>query len=223
MDSLINLPLFPLRSVVVPFMELPLHIFEERYKQLLRDCLAGDRRFGVLLIREGAEVGGSAEPYGVGTVVEITEAQELPTGGFKIVAMGRQRFRVTQLWRDRPYLRCHGETLPELTGDLEAARAFDGQVRLLTAEYVAAVYTMMGEDGRRPVGLPDDSLTLSYAVVMLLSVHMVEAQALLEAPTVTERLALEDDLLRRELAILRQMRQGRPRLPKTDNPRYSPN
>jgi len=223
MDSLINLPLFPLRSVVVPFMELPLHIFEERYKQLLRDCLAGDRRFGVLLIREGAEVGGSAEPYGVGTVVEITEVQELSTGGFKIVAMGRQRFRVTQLWRDRPYLRCHGETLPELPGDPEAAMAYDGQVRLLTAEYVAAVYTMIGEDGRRHVGLPGDSLTLSYAVVMLLSVHMMEAQALLEAPTVTERLALEDDLLRRELAILRQMRQGRPRLPKTDNPRYSPN
>ncbi|MEX0613350.1 MAG: LON peptidase substrate-binding domain-containing protein, partial [Pirellulales bacterium] len=60
------LRLFPLQSVLFPGMRMPLHIFEDRYKTMIRDCIEDDAPFGVLLIRVGAEVGGAAVPYGIG-------------------------------------------------------------------------------------------------------------------------------------------------------------
>ena len=65
-DELIRLPLFPLNVVMFPNTSIPLQIFEDRYKQMLRDCLDGDSRFGVTLIKEGAEVGDPATPHPVG-------------------------------------------------------------------------------------------------------------------------------------------------------------
>ncbi|MDP6513158.1 MAG: LON peptidase substrate-binding domain-containing protein, partial [SAR202 cluster bacterium] len=67
------LPLFPLNSVLFPGASIPLQIFEDRYKQMLRDCLDADSRFGVVLIKSGREVGGSAEPHATGTVAQIVQ------------------------------------------------------------------------------------------------------------------------------------------------------
>ena len=70
----IELPLFPLNTVLFPGQVLPLHIFEERYRLMIRRCLAEDAPFGVALIQTGAEVGAAAEPHTVGTVARIIES-----------------------------------------------------------------------------------------------------------------------------------------------------
>ena len=72
-----RLPLFPLNTVLFPGVSLPLQIFEERYKLMLRECMESDKRFGVSLIREGDEVGGPAVPHVVGTVAHLVQVSPI--------------------------------------------------------------------------------------------------------------------------------------------------
>ena len=67
------LPLFPLNLVLFPNASMPLHVFEDRYKLMMQDCLDGDSRFGVVLIKAGSEVGEPAIPHSVGTVAQIAQ------------------------------------------------------------------------------------------------------------------------------------------------------
>ncbi len=98
-----EIPLFPLRTVLFPGMGLPLRIFEERYRVMMRDLLAGDRHFGVLLIREGEEVGGGAIPFEVGTTAFIEKWEEIPGGRYVLSAKGERRFRLVRMLEARPY------------------------------------------------------------------------------------------------------------------------
>ena len=100
-----ELPLFPLRTVLFPGQTLPLHIFEPRYRQMVADCMASDRTFGVALIREGAEVGGPAVPYEVGTTAVIQGVDRLDDGRLNIVTIGHERFRLQEVDSSaKPYL-----------------------------------------------------------------------------------------------------------------------
>ena len=90
-----DLPLFPLHAVLCPGVALPLHVFEARYKAMVERCLADQSPFGVVLIREGREVGpGDLAVAGVGTVAEIREATRYPDGRFDLLTLGTQRFRL---------------------------------------------------------------------------------------------------------------------------------
>ncbi|HEV1997046.1 MAG TPA: LON peptidase substrate-binding domain-containing protein, partial [Candidatus Dormibacteraeota bacterium] len=71
------LPLFLLRTVLFPHMPLSLHVFEERYKQMLEDCLQSGKTFGVVAIKQGEEVGGEATPCQVGTLARIVSVEKL--------------------------------------------------------------------------------------------------------------------------------------------------
>jgi Lon protease-like protein len=99
----LEIPLFPLRTVLFPGMALPLRIFEERYKVMMRELLAGDRRFGVLLIKEGQEIGGGALPFEVGTTAFIEQWEELQGGRYVLNAKGQRRFRLVRMLDPRPY------------------------------------------------------------------------------------------------------------------------
>jgi uncharacterized protein len=99
----LEIPLFPLRTVLFPGMPLPLRIFEERYRVMVRELLKSGGPFGVLLMREGEEVGGGAIPYEVGTTARIEESEETDDGRFVIAARGVQRFRLVRMIRPRPY------------------------------------------------------------------------------------------------------------------------
>src|SRR4051812_43493059 len=89
-----ELPLFPLNTVLFPGMPLPLHIFESRYREMITVCSRDERPFGVVLIREGQEVGEPAEPFTVGTMARIVGVDRLPDGRMNIVTVGTQRFRL---------------------------------------------------------------------------------------------------------------------------------
>ena len=104
-DDLIELPLFPLNSVVLfPGMKLPLHIFEERYKAMIGACSEQDASFGVLLIKEGQEVGDPAHPFQIGTTARITEVQQLEDGRMNISTLGEHRFEVVEIIQQVPHL-----------------------------------------------------------------------------------------------------------------------
>jgi Lon protease-like protein len=214
------LPLFPLGTVLYPGLLLPLHIFEERYRQLIRDLLDGPepRRFGVIAIRKGRETGadGVCALYEVGCAATLRQVSEHDDGRFDIVVVGTQRFRLGELDRSRPYLRGEADLLAEDTGDEAAAglearavqRAFRAYLDVLASRGVAAVSIP---------DLPDDPLLLSYLVGASMVIDLPDKQALLAEPDALHRLTAERALLSRETTMLRSLGSA----PATDL-RYSP-
>ena len=100
-----SLPMFPLGTVLLPGAPLPLQVFEPRYRELTRDCLAGVPEFGVVLIERGSEVGGGDVRTNVGTVARIVASQGFPDGRAYLVTVGTRRIRVTEWLEDAPYPR----------------------------------------------------------------------------------------------------------------------
>src|ERR1700749_1711225 len=119
------LPLFPLGAVLYPGLLLPLHIFEERYRQLVRDLQDGPepKRFGVIAIRQGRETGvdGIQALHEIGCTATLRQVKELEDGRYDIVTVGTERFRLTDLDDSRPYLQGQVDLLSEKTGDPAAA------------------------------------------------------------------------------------------------------
>ncbi len=118
-----ELPLFPLNTVLCPGIALPLHIFEERYRALVRHCIDTTSPFGVVLIREGRESGTGAISFtGIGTIAEIRDAGRYEDGRFDLLIVGTRRFEIRQVLGARqPYLVADVELLDERVGDPETA------------------------------------------------------------------------------------------------------
>ena len=127
---MINLPLFPLHTVLCPGVAMPLHIFEDRYKAMVEECLAGQSPFGVVLIREGREVGhGDLAVAEIGTLAEIREATRYADGRFDLVTLGTQRFRLESVkLSPSQYLVGEMEPLDEVMGRAERARRLADRV-----------------------------------------------------------------------------------------------
>jgi len=104
-----RLRLFPLQMVLFPGMPLSLQVFEDRYRTLVAECIEAGEPFGVALIREGAEVGGPAVPFTMGTTARIRRVSPARDGRILLEARGVRRFRTTELFDDRPYLSAHVE------------------------------------------------------------------------------------------------------------------
>lgn len=96
-DDTVQLPLFPLSSVVLPGGLLPLRLFEPRYLDMVSDCMKQDSGFGVCLIREGAEAGEAALPYGTGTEVSIVDWDRQPDGLLGITVRGERKIQVHEM------------------------------------------------------------------------------------------------------------------------------
>ncbi len=109
----VPMPMFPLGSVLFPHILLPLHVFEERYRVMVADCLRQSQEFGVVLIERGMEVGGGDVRFDAGTVARIREAAELGDGQWAILAVGTRRLRVVSWLPDDPYPLALVEDLPD--------------------------------------------------------------------------------------------------------------
>lgn len=193
-----ELPLFPLHTVLFPGRPLPLHIFEGRYRQLLSDCLEGDRCFGVVAIRCGCEVADEPDVFDVGTVAEIESVTTLADGRSDISTRGVQRFRIHEfLDDDRPYLRARVELLGDvpLNGDVALASA----VRELLRPYLAN----LGAPEELLSCLPEEPDRLAYLAAAAVQVDLREHQRLLELDRTDRRLAATLDMLRRETTLIR--------------------
>lgn len=98
-----RLPMFPLGSVLFPGLGLPLRVFEPRYREMMADCLDGDRSFGVVLIERGSEVGGGEVRLRVATVAEILDVSLQDDGTLGVFAVGTGRVEVLEWLPDDPY------------------------------------------------------------------------------------------------------------------------
>src|SRR5215210_6612843 len=119
-----ELPLFPLNTVLCPGIALPLHIFEDRYRALVRHCLDSASPFGVVLIRQGREVGTGAISFtGIGTIAEIRDAGAYEDGRYDLLIVGTKRFEIRRVLSGRrPYLVAEVDVLDEDVGDDAVAR-----------------------------------------------------------------------------------------------------
>ncbi|HEU5420795.1 MAG TPA: LON peptidase substrate-binding domain-containing protein [Streptosporangiaceae bacterium] len=215
-----TLPLFPLGTVLYPGLVLPLHIFEERYRQLVRDLLAGPepRQFGVIAIREGRETGvnGISSLHDVGCTATVRQVEEHEDGRFDLVTVGTDRFRLLRLNEGRPYLCAELELLSEQTGDEAAAGLAAHAVQEAFRGYLEAMASR-GATRISVPDLPDEPVLLSYIVAASVIVDVPDKQALLAEPDAGRRLAAERVLLVRETTMLRTL----PSTPASDL-RYSP-
>ena len=203
-----TLPLFPLGTVLYPGLLLPLHIFEDRYLQLVRDLLDGPepRRFGVIAIRKGRETGveGISSLYEIGCTATLRRVAERDDGGFYLVTVGSQRFRLLELGESRPYLQGEVDLLAEDTGDEAAAAVAAEAVRRGFRGYLDAL-TARGATQVSIPDLPADPLLLSYLVAASVIIDLSDRQALLAEPDAAGRLAAERALLSRETTMLRSL------------------
>ncbi len=219
------MPLFPLNAVVFPGVSTGLHIFEDRYRALVRELLevesVFDRVFGVIAIREGYEVGdhGMQAAHRVGTLVQLTEVEAYDDGRYDIEIIGRQRLRVLESENTvGTFLRGEVELLAD-ADEPDAAAAAD------KARYTFERYRMQLSDLRGgPVltgEMPSDPAYLSYALAATCLLTLPQRQSLLEAETSIERLTMLTGALREEMRAMRAL----PSLPATEvaRTRWSPN
>ena len=99
-----QIPLFPLQTVLFPGGFLPLHIFEPRYRTMIKFCLEHEAEFGVVLIKEGEEVGEAATPYDIGTAARILHVENLDDGRMNIISAGEYRFQILETQDHLAYL-----------------------------------------------------------------------------------------------------------------------
>jgi Lon protease-like protein len=149
MDRCMDLPLFPLHTVLCPGIALPLHIFEPRYRLMVQRCLEDDVPFGVVWIRDGREVGsGSLAVASIGTMAEIREADRLADGRYELISIGTRRFRLEEAFTDRePYLVGRIEPIEEVVVDEERAAQLARLVTRRFVRYVDQVRELAAGDG----------------------------------------------------------------------------
>ena len=224
-----ELPLFPLNTVLFPGQTLQLHVFEERYRALVRHLLTvsdkSQRLFGVLAIRHGHEVGaqGAQSMHRVGCVVQMTSVAPAGEGSFDIEVVGRERFHLRSLDSSGAYLVGTVETASD-AGDPSARAGAESteadRTRSTFAAYREKVSQVRGADMLDGT-LPNDSVYLSYTLAATCLLSLPQRQELLEIGSADERLAMLRHLMREEMRAM----QAIPSLPATEVSRtaWSPN
>ncbi len=207
-----TLPLFPLSTVLLPGSALPLHIFEARYRKLVADLVnevVPDRRFGVVGIRQGWEVGEDNvdSMYEIGCSAVLDEVQQLPEGRYDVVGTGENRFRLLQIDTEAaPYLMARVEWLRDTEPAPESLPRHD---RLASAARAAHErYHSTGLRGEaRPASTEDveDDL-LAYALAEDCVLSTEDRQEILAETDPQARLRLVRRLLLREAEFLRELR-----------------
>ncbi|MGW3015533.1 LON peptidase substrate-binding domain-containing protein [Streptomyces longwoodensis] len=234
----VRLPLFPLNSVLFPGLVLPLNVFEERYRAMMRELLKTPeeepRRFAVVAIRDGHEVapsepgmpdltalpqrgpsaGFGTDPlkafHGVGCVADAATIRERADGSFEVLATGTTRVRLLSLDSSGPFLTAELEELAEEPGD-EAGPLAEGVLRAFR-QYQKRLAGARERSLSTGTELPDEPAVVSYLVAAAMLLDTPTKQRLLQAPDTASRLRDELKLLRAETAILRSL----PSLPASD-------
>jgi len=227
----VRLPLFPLNSVLFPGLVLPLNIFEERYRAMMRDLLktAEDepRRFAVVAIRDGHEVAATSpgmpdqtavprrgpsagfgdDPvkafHAVGCVADAATVRERADGSFEVLATGTVRVRLLSVDASGPYLTAELEELAEEPGE-EAGALAEGVLRAFR-QYQKRLAGARERSLSTGAELPDEPSVVSYLVAAAAMLDVPAKQRLLQAPDTASRLREELTLLRAETAIIRNL------------------
>ncbi len=205
-----TIPLFPLSTVLFPGAPLPLQIFEERYRALVRDLLELDeseRRFGVVAIQAGSEAGMKLpQMFPVGCAAQVKRIDPLPDGRSTLVAFGSSRFRLLEVDPEsRPYLTGTVRWLDEPEGEPGVADALAPAAETELLAYFETLAVLTGGRVDTEV-LPGTARELSYVTASAMLLAMRERQALLELADTATRLRTEIGLLRRERMLMAALR-----------------
>ncbi len=181
-----TIPIFPLpNAVLFPNVFLPLHIFEPRYRTMVKDVLEGDRIVGMVLLQPGFEAHYEGRPavYPVGCAGVITHIERRPDGRFDIVLRGIEKFRITGEDESKPYRLAHVQPIDETIAEADRTAVQRHRQRLEALLAVAA--ERAGAGPRFPPAVPDEDLV--NALAQYLALEPIERQALLERNGVLAR------------------------------------
>lgn len=186
-------PMFPLGSVLLPTVVLPLHVFEPRYRAMMRRCVDQGEQFGVTLIERGHEVGGGDVRNDVGCLARILAHDELPDGRWGIVAVGTARIRVERWLEDDPYPRAETSTWPDPGADHQAVEL------MAMAEIVVRDLLQLARDKGLATATPDVEMSdqpveFSYQASAVMPLGPLDRYRLLTADGAGQRLGMLLDM-----------------------------
>lgn len=183
--EILNIPIFPLKTVFFPGSLLPLRIFEQRYLDMAATCMRAGTPFGICLIESGEETGNAATPHAVGTLAEIRQWDMEQLGILQITTQGSQRFRILESQiADNQLMSARVEIIPNNFGqDIPPERQ-----RLLPLLH--RILKEMGAERAPEPHFPEDAEWVGYRITEILPVQNLAKQKLLE---------LEDPVMRLEI------------------------
>lgn len=198
-----ELPLFPLRTVLFPGMYLPLHIFEERYKEMMHVCLTEQRPFGVVFTEYGeTEPDPLPDPQRLGCTAVITQMQPLAQGRMNIMSVGQDRFRVLSLSHKRPYLVGEVELAPLVTEQVTTLNQSADKLYPLVMQYLD-ILARLGKIEFDKSQIPTDPHTLAYLAASLIQVPVEQKQYFLAQDKASQLSYELQKSYRHEISLLR--------------------
>ncbi len=191
------LPLFPLNAVLFPGQTLPLHIFEPRYRIMIRRCIENDEPFGVVLARDEEP----DEPHDIGTAARVTDAKRLSDGRMNILTLGEERFRLHDFRVSE-----HGYLIGDVAPFpfIEDTMPSDPLVQSVTRQ-LARYLKLLGEANGlsfRFDQFPTQPVEVAVFTAIALRLPLEQKQLLLAQERVTDLLTLESEVLREELKMM---------------------
>ena len=197
-----KIPLFPLGTVLFPGGTIPLQIFEDRYHSMIQDCLESDSKFGIVLIKEGKEVGGAAVPHKVGTLAKITQMREISQNRLYLTAVGETRFTILELIEEKAYMEALVEIYPADSFE-EVTEKSRHDAQKAAARHLKSIVNLNGgwvRNAETPI--PDEPEKLSFFLGQLLQGSNKIRQEILEESSAAKRIELCLILLKREARTL---------------------
>ncbi|WP_344135031.1 LON peptidase substrate-binding domain-containing protein [Saccharopolyspora halophila] len=207
-----TLPLFPLASVLLPGGHLPLHVFEARYRKLVQALLneeLPDRRFGVVTIRQGWEVGEDNvdSMYDVGCTAIMDNVRQLAGDRYDVSATGERRFRLLQIdTESAPYLLAHVQWLPDATPEPDNPARRERLTAAAREAHERYHSSGLRNEPHETPGADADPADLSYLLAEDCVLSVEDRQALLAETDPMVRLRDLRRLLLREAQFLRELR-----------------
>ncbi len=192
------LPIFPLPEIVMfPEMNLPLYVFEERYKQLISDCLKADKKFGIVLEKENNLCAK------VGTLVEILDVENLEDGMMNIFTEGKERFEIISFLTEDPYyvaeIQPYEDTNAEIDNELKSSLK---QIKQLASKALK-IFDLISEEGNlKKIKLPSKPNELLFLIATNLTCSHEEKQIILETSSIRDRAEKIMPLLKEEIQKL---------------------
>jgi len=200
-------PVFPLGSVVLPGVVVPLRVFEDRYRVLARQLasVGSDQRFATVMIERGSEVGGSDTRSDVGCILEVVAIQQHADGTWSLAAAAVSRMRVVEWLDDDPYPRAIVESWPDQPGPPVTSSELSSLAK--SFHRVAELSGGIGVEVHTPDISGSSAPGALWRLAAALPIGDLDRHCVLSAPSTRQRFDLLADLVRQQLEMLNLMSQ----------------
>lgn len=196
LEGILHLPVFPLPVMLLPEENLPLHIFEPRYRVMIADSLSADRLFGINYLDSELTSNERPEIGSVGCVAEIRDVTVLPDERSNILTKGLLRYRIVEyIENDKPYLTARVECFEDSQENKDAAKNIAEEVFVLFDRIARAAFKLSGDRRQYETVSQDDPEKLSFLVMSAFNIDNKLKYELLKTTETSERLTKLRDIL----------------------------